>query len=190
MDAVPNIYAGFGGCYALLMPREGTSSITDGADLRARADAPRREDSGSETIRSRDNRRLKAFRAALRGSGPASGEPIAVEGPKLVEEGLRAGLNLDALLVSQTGEKHLERILAAARETEEGISRSHIFRTTDKLFEGVAGTETPQGVAALFRQREWTIENVLRGAALADGSFRGDPPMVVVLAGVQDPGNV
>lgn len=172
------------------MPREGVSSITDRAELRTSGGVRRDTDSGSETIRSRDNRRLKEFRTALRGGGPASGEAIAIEGPKLVEEGLRAGLELEALLVSETGEKHLERIFAAARETDEGIHRSRIFRTTDKLFAGVAGTETPQGVAALFRQREWTFEDVLRGAALPDGSFRGDPAMVVVLAGVQDPGNV
>jgi len=141
-------------------------------------------------IRSRDNKRLKAFRAALRGGGPASGEPVAVEGFKLVEEGLRAGLQLEALLVSETGEKHLQRIFLAARETEEGIPRSRILRTTDKLFAGVAGTETPQGVAALFRQRAWTFEDVIRGAAFPDGSLPGAPALVLVLAGVQDPGNV
>lgn len=172
------------------MPREGTSSITERAELRADLDTPPDARSGSEMIRSRDNRRLKAFRAALRGSGPASGEPIAVEGPKLVEEGLRAGLEMQALLVSETGEKHLERIFVAARESEEGISRSRVFRTTDKLFAGVAGTETPQGVAALFGPKEWTFESVLRGGARPDGSYGGGAPMVIVLAGVQDPGNV
>ncbi|MGH9735354.1 MAG: TrmH family RNA methyltransferase [Candidatus Acidiferrales bacterium] len=172
------------------MLREGIWPITEHGEMRARADARRGTDSGSETIRSRDNRRLKAFRAALRGGGPASDEAIAVEGPKLVEEGLRAGLELQALLVSEAGEKHIERIFAAARESDEGISRSRIFRTTDKLFAGVAGTEKPQGVAALFQPRDWAFENVLRGTSLTDGSYRGEAPMVIVLAGVQDPGNV
>jgi RNA methyltransferase, TrmH family len=146
--------------------------------------------SDAGTIRSRDNRRLKSFRAALRGGGPASGEPIAVEGPKLVEEGLRAGLRLEALLVSENGEKHLDRIFQVARETEGGIPRSQILRTTDRLFASVASTETPQGVAALFHPRERAFEDVLRGVAAPDGSFSGDPALVVVLAGVQDPGNV
>jgi len=172
------------------MPREGISTVTDAAAARVEAGRQRNADPGSEIIRSRDNKRLKTFRAALRGSGPAAGEPIAVEGPKLVEEGLRAGLELDALLVSESGEAHLDRIFAVARETEDGVPRSRIFRTTDKLFAGVAGTETPQGIAALFRQREWAFEDVLRGTALPDGSFRGDPSLVIVLVGVQDPGNV
>jgi RNA methyltransferase, TrmH family len=172
------------------MSREATSSVSERGLARATSDLRRNADAGSEIIRSRDNRRLKAFRAALRGSGPAAGEPIAVEGPKLIEEGLRAGLKVEALLIDEAGEKHLERIFAAARETDEGISRSRIFRTTDKLFAGVAATETPQGVAALFRLREWGFEDLLRGSALPDGSFQGVPAMVVVLAGVQDPGNV
>lgn len=172
------------------MPREGISPVTDTAAERLAADRRPAVDPGSEVIRSRDNKRLKAFRAALRGSGPAHGEPIAVEGPKLVEDGLRAGLELDALLVSETGEKHLDRIFAVARETEDGVPRSRIFRTTDKLFAGVAGTETPQGIATLFRQREWTFDDVLRGAPSPDGAFRGDPALIVVLVGVQDPGNV
>ena len=149
-----------------------------------------RVNSDSEIIRSRDNRRLKLFRAALLGGGPASSEPIAVEGPKLVEEGLRAGLGLESLLVSETGERHLNKIFLAARDTADGISRSRILRTTDRLFAGVSGTEAPQGIAALFRQPRWTFDDLLRGVASADGSFRGDPALVVVLVGVQDPGNV
>ena len=137
-------------------------------------------------ITSRDNKWIKAFRAALRGTGPRTGEPIGVEGPKLVEEALRSGLVAEALLVSEAGERDAARILQAASQSETGIPRSRVLRTTDKLFESVAGTEAPQGVAALFRQREWGLEDVLRGP----GTMRESPPLVAVLAAVQDPGNV
>jgi RNA methyltransferase, TrmH family len=148
----------------------------------ARADA--------DVITSRENKWLKKFRAALRGRGPEQGEPIGLEGPKLIEEAIRAGLEAEALLVSDAGERELEGVLRAASETEPGIPRSGILRTTDKLFAGVAGTETPQGVAGLFRAREWGFEDVLRGPATREGAFRGEPALVVVMAGVQDPGNV
>ncbi len=144
----------------------------------------------SESITSRDNKWLKQFRAALRGTGPAEDEPIAAEGPKLVEEGVRSGLETEALLVSETGERYLERILLAASESDSGVPRSRIFRTSDKLFESVAGTEAPQGVAALFRQREWSFDDVMRGRASFSGAYRGDLPLVMVIAAVQDPGNV
>jgi len=137
-------------------------------------------------ITSRDNKWIKAFRAALRGTGPRSGEPIGVEGPKLVEEALRAGLEAEALLVSESGERDAERILRAASESEAGVPRSRVFHTTDRVFASVAGTDSPQGVAALFRQREWALEDVLRGP----GAMRESAPLVAVIAAVQDPGNV
>jgi TrmH family RNA methyltransferase len=144
----------------------------------------------SDLITSRENRWLKRFRAALRGTGPAEGEPIGVEGPKLVEDALRSGLEAEALLVSESAESALDTILSAASASEAGIPRSHILRTTDKLFATVAGTETPQGVAALFRAPVWEIEDMLRGAADENGARSGDSPLVVVMARVQDPGNV
>jgi TrmH family RNA methyltransferase len=137
-------------------------------------------------ITSRDNKWLKQFRAALRGSGPKSGEPIGVEGPKLVEDALRSGLDAEALLVSESAEGEAATILRAAGETDSGIERSRILRTSDKLFQSVSGTDAPQGIAALFRQREWGLEDVLRGA----GEMRECPPLAIVLAEVQDPGNV
>ena len=143
-----------------------------------------------DVITSRENKWLKMFRTALRGTGPAESEPIGVEGPKLVEDALRSGLQAEALLVSEAGEAGLERILRAASESEAGIPRSRVLRTTEKLFASVAGTETPQGVAALFRQPEWQFDDVVSGVATTDGALRGDAALVVVMAGVQDPGNI
>src|ERR1700689_1489975 len=100
-----------------------------------------------DVITSRDNKWLKQFRSALRGTGPRDGEAIGVEGPKLIEEALRSGLEAEALLVSEAGEREAGRILDAAGDSEAGIPRSRLLRTTNKLFEGVAGTETPQGGA-------------------------------------------
>jgi RNA methyltransferase, TrmH family len=140
----------------------------------------------TDIITSRDNKWLKQFRAALRGTGPRDGEPIGVEGPKMVREALQSGLEAEALLVSEAGEDDAAEILDAASTSETGIPRSRVLRTTNKLFEGVAGTDSPQGVAALFRQRAWGFDDVLCGP----GAMRGSSPLVVVLAAVQDPGNV
>lgn len=148
------------------------------------------ESDSSTILSSRENKWLKKFRAALRGSGPETGAPVAVEGPKLVMEGVRSGLEVEALLVSDAGEAALQEILKAAAGSESGIPRTRIFRTTEKLFSGVAGTETPQGVAALFKTREWTLEDVLHGPASREGAYRGESAMLAVIAGVQDPGNV
>jgi TrmH family RNA methyltransferase len=168
---------------------------------------PRAVDAVAAMITSRDNKWLKMFRAALSGqrlerpspngrsreesrqqkdAGSDAGELLGVEGPKLIEDALRAGLEAEALLVSVSGEGEAQRILRTAGESETGISQSRVFRTTDQLFAAVSGTESPQGVAALFRQRLYGFEDVVRGASAAARTV----PLVIVLAAVQDPGNV
>jgi RNA methyltransferase, TrmH family len=140
----------------------------------------------SDVITSRDNKWLKLFRAALQSAGPREDEPIGVEGPRLVEDALLSGLEADALLLSESGERNAAPILRAASNSETGIARSRILRTTDKLFAGVAGTDAPQGVAALFKQPSWGLDDVLRGV----GAMREGSPLVIVMAELQDPGNV
>jgi len=98
---------------------------------------------------------------------------IGVEGVRLVDEALRSGLEVAAVLVSASGEHHLERLT-----TPLGPAVS-LLRTSDRLFASVADTETPQGIAALVRPHRATFDDVLRGGT----------PLVVVLVGVQDPGN-
>ncbi|MGB6266168.1 MAG: RNA methyltransferase [Candidatus Acidiferrales bacterium] len=141
-----------------------------------------------ERITSKDNRWIKQFRAAFSGAGPAEGEPLALEGPKLVEEAVGAGLKIEALLVSESGQQAYDRILLTARMS--GHAELKTLHTTDKIFAAIAATETPQGIAALVRCRDWSLEDILRGPANSDGAFTGNAPLVVVLAGVQDPGNV
>jgi RNA methyltransferase, TrmH family len=123
-------------------------------------------------ITSRDNRWLKRFRACLGGDEDGDGV-VGVEGVRLVEAALGSGLPVEALLVSDSGERHLARLAASI------ASEMQILRTTDRLFAGIADTQTPQGVAALVRPKVATVEDMLRGVAL-----------VAVLVGVQDPGNV
>jgi RNA methyltransferase, TrmH family len=135
-------------------------------------------------ITSRENKWLKTFRAALQGKGPQAGEPIGVEGPKMVADALRSGLQAEALLLSPFGERDGEQIARAAKQGGREVER--ILRTTDTLFLTVTATDRPQGVAALFRQPAWRIEDVLRGP----GVMRERSPLLIALAAVQDPGNV
>ena len=146
-----------------------------------RVDDGRGGDDTVTTITSKDNRWIKEFRAGLQGSGPSGDEAIPVEGPKLIDDALRAGLEAEALLVSESGEAAAQKILLAASTNDYGIAPSGILRTTDKLFAAVAGTETPQGVAALFRKPSHQLKDLLGADAAA---------LVLVLVGVQDPGNV
>jgi TrmH family RNA methyltransferase len=140
--------------------------------------APRIPDS---VITSRDNRWLKQFRMALRGGIPTESGFVGVEGVRLVEEALRSGCRIDAVLFGDSGERFRERLAPFIARPEIAFP---VLRTTDMLFEGIADTEHPQGVAALVEPRAITFDDLVRVPAEACS------PLLVVLAGVQDPGNV
>jgi RNA methyltransferase, TrmH family len=130
----------------------------------------------SESIDSRENRWLKRFRAALSGDSPTRGEAgeiAGVEGARLVESALHSGVEIPAVLFSDAGAKHLSRLAPQIPAS------ARLLRTSDRLFASASGTETPQGIAALVRPRAAKFDDLVSGMAL-----------VLVLAGLQDPGNV
>ncbi len=143
-----------------------------------------------EPVTSRENRWLKQFRAALAGEPlpahreTASARPtpadresrdqvIGLEGARLVETALRSRTEIIAVLVSDSGTRHLPPLAALIP------SAARILSTTDRLFAHASGTEAPQGIAALIKPRTATFDDLVRGTAL-----------IVVMAGLQDPGNV
>ncbi|HET8924535.1 MAG TPA: RNA methyltransferase [Candidatus Acidoferrum sp.] len=132
-------------------------------------------------LTSRDNRWLKEFRMALRGGLLTEDGYVGVEGARLVEEALRSGCPIRAVLFSESGERHHERLAPLIDRPELAFPT---LRTTDRLFEGLADTEHPQGVAALVKPRETSFDDLVRTPASSCA------PLLVVLAGVQDPGNV
>jgi RNA methyltransferase, TrmH family len=131
-------------------------------------------------LRSRDNRWLKEFRVALRGGVPTADGAIGVEGVRLVEEALTSGGRVEAVLFSDNAERHRERLAPMIGRME---YRFPVLQTTERLFEGIADTEHPQGVAALVVPRKWALEDLLAGSDAGEA-------LILVLAGVQDPGNV
>jgi RNA methyltransferase, TrmH family len=152
--------------------------------MASRSSAPRPSRSASPEsglISSRDNRWLKEFRLALRGGLPSQSGAVGVEGPRLVEEALRSAAPIRAVLFSESGERHRLRLAPYLDRPEVAIP---VLHTTDRLFEGIADTEHPQGVAALVTPRSFSFDDISRP------SVSGAAPLVVVLAGVQDPGNV
>ena len=162
-------------CYPpLSMPAPTKSARSANASA---ASAP----SSSALLTSRDNRWLKTFRIALRGGLPTESGAVGVEGVRLTEEALRSGCKISAVLFSESGERHRERLAPYIARPEIAFP---VLRTTDRLFEGLADTEHPQGVAALVEPRLATFDDLLRTPQSACS------PLLVVLAGVQDPGNV
>jgi TrmH family RNA methyltransferase len=100
-------------------------------------------------------------RAVSRGSLTDDGYAVA-EGAHLLEEALAAKCEIGATIVAESAR----------------VSYPDARVVSDKTFREFASTETPQGVIALVRPPVSTLAQMTRGDAL-----------VVVLDGVQDPGN-
>jgi len=126
-------------------------------------------------VQSKQNSRLKELRRALAQPGRESRSLAGIEGPNLLEEALSAGVRIPTVFVAQ-GEERLLEGLALPAETE-------VLLLSRELLDSALATETPQPVAALVEPPDWSWADVLSDTNKA-------APLIVVLAGLQDPGNL
>jgi len=125
----------------------------------------------AETITSATNPLIKDVRRAIaRGSLTEEGWCVA-ETFHLLEEALRSDCEVKAVLAA-------ESVRSAAESHVRRLHNVKVAVLPDTLFQTISGTETAQGVMALVRPPEWKLEQLFRGC-----------PLVVVLDGLQDPGN-
>ena len=124
-----------------------------------------------ETITSAANPLLKDVRrASAHGSLTAGGWCIA-ENLHLLEEALRSPCEVKAVLAAESKRSTVEAYGRRLADTK-------VVVLPDALFAGIASTETSQGVMALVKPPGWTLDQLFRSR-----------PLVVVLDGLQDPGN-
>jgi RNA methyltransferase, TrmH family len=127
------------------------------------------------SIEGRSNRLVKELRKAFATSQPTPEGWIAIEGPRVVEEAIRSGLKFRAVFFSASSQPRAGRLLPQIEAHAETIV------LPDKLFSSAVPTETPQGVAALVRVRNFSFDDVLARASIGP---------IMVIAGLQDPGNL
>jgi len=126
-------------------------------------------------IEGRHNPLVKELRQAFtRGERTPSGD-CAIEGLRIVEEAIRSGLRFRGVFFRESAQNLAERLLPQIG------SHVETLLIPDKLFDSVVGTETPQGVAALVRLKEFSLEDVLQRVQVGP---------VVLVVGLQDPGNL
>jgi TrmH family RNA methyltransferase len=126
-------------------------------------------------VQSKQNVRLKELRRALAHPGALASGLAGIEGPHLLLEAQRAGLRVACVFVAQ-GFEHLLGELALPPQTE-------VLLVPRELLDSALSTEAPQPVAALVEPPAWNWANIFPGPAKA-------APLIVVLAGLQDPGNL
>ncbi|MCU1312072.1 MAG: tRNA/rRNA methyltransferase (SpoU) [Candidatus Angelobacter sp.] len=126
-------------------------------------------------VQSRQNPTIKSLRRAFSHGELTEDGCCAIESVKIVEEAIRSNLRFHAIVFSESGaaSKISEKLLAELPANIEALV------VPDDVFKSAVDTESPQGVAALVFPPGFEISEVI-----APGS------LVVVAAGIQDPGNL
>jgi TrmH family RNA methyltransferase len=126
-------------------------------------------------IEGRHNALVKELRQAFGRSERTEAGDVAIEGLRIAEEAIRSGLKFRAFFFRESAQGLAERLLPQIG------SHVETLLLPDKIFDAAVPSETPQGVAALVRLREFSLDDILERMQVG-------PLMVVV--GLQDPGNL
>src|SRR5271154_6264306 len=128
-------------------------------------------------IEGRHNPLVKQLRQAFSRSELTEAGDCAIEGLRILEEAIRSGLRFSAVFFRESAPDRAERLLPQIGAQVETLL------LPDKLFDSLVPSESPQGVAALVRLKEFSLADIIEQERLQIGP-------IVVLAGLQDPGNL
>ena len=125
-------------------------------------------------VSSRQNALLKELRRAFIRGEPIADGYIAAEGLHVVEEAIRSGLRVRAVVFSHAARSVADRLLPQLASNVEALL------VPNAIFASVVSTENPQGVAALVKLRQHSLQEVIQA----------NDALVGVCVGLQDPGNL
>ena len=155
----------------------------------------KKQDIPSQVISSLSNNTMKHVKGLLLRKYREENHQFIVEGRKMVSEALSSGHTVDMLVFSETGagrkagEDGLRTDDAGTEEPASipdpllsvAMKKEIPCRiTTDRIFKTISDTQTPQGVLAVVKEKEYNLEKVI-------GQTTG---FLVLLDGVRDPGNL
>jgi RNA methyltransferase, TrmH family len=126
-------------------------------------------------IEGRHNPLVKQLRQAFSHSELTNSGDCAIEGMRILEEAIRSGLRFSSVFFRESAEDRASRLLPQIGAQVETLL------LPDKLFDSLVPSESPQGVAALVRLKQFSLEDVTERLQVGP---------LVVLAGLQDAGNL
>jgi RNA methyltransferase, TrmH family len=126
-------------------------------------------------IEGRHNPLVKQLRQAFSRSELTDAGDCAIEGLRILEEAIRSGLRFSSVFFRESAPAAAERLLPQIGAQVETLL------LPDKLFDSLVPSESPQGVAALVRLKQFSLEDVTERMQVGP---------IIVLAGLQDPGNL
>ncbi|SEF80592.1 RNA methyltransferase, TrmH family [Eubacterium ruminantium] len=76
------------------------------------------------------------------------------------------------------------------KAAEESVESEQVHMVSDTCMKKMSDTETPQGVLAVVRASNYTLEDILIDNNESDGKSSAKAPLLLVLEKLQDPGNM
>src|ERR1700678_396395 len=128
-------------------------------------------------IEGRHNPLVKQLRQAFAHAELTEAGDCAIEGLRILEEAIRSGLRFSAVFFRESARDRADRLLPQIG------SQVETLLLPDKLFDSLVPSESPQGVAALVRLKEFSLDDLVEKERLQVGP-------IIALAGLQDPGNL
>jgi RNA methyltransferase, TrmH family len=147
-----------------------------------------------ERISSRQNAIVKRFRELARASRPVkangSADPSAraghatevlLDGEHLVQEALRCDIPIE---IAAFADRQLDNVLSPVARIAKDVRKrgGRVLKVSDQVLAAMSPVQHPSGVVAIARARPADVRVVMATVT--------DLPLVLVLAGLQDPGNV
>jgi TrmH family RNA methyltransferase len=130
--------------------------------------------SSPRVIESPQNSLIKQIRRTIRSGELLVDGFVILETPRLVEDALASGSEICKTLVSADANQRARSVIAKLPHDTE------VYEIPPGVFSSLASTETAQGILALARAPEWKEADL----------FHGGAPFVLIVASVQDPGNL
>ncbi len=126
-------------------------------------------------IEGRHNPLVKQLRQAFSRAELTPTGDCAVEGLRILEEAIRSGLRFSVVFFRESTQDLAQRLLPQIGAQVETLL------LPDKLFDSLVPSDSPQGVAALVRFKEFSLDDLTERLHVGP---------IIALAGLQDPGNL
>lgn len=129
-------------------------------------------------ITAQNNPKIKYIRKLAQRNFRKKERKLVVEGVRLLEEALTSSWHTECLFYTADAVQSERGVRLLETAKSKGVE---VYQVTDAIMAELADTETPQGALAVMWQPDYTSADVLP---------LGQQPLVVVVDGVQDPGNL
>jgi TrmH family RNA methyltransferase len=118
---------------------------------------------------------VRRVRRMLRAGELSDGGAVLLETARMVEDALAGGVPISSLLVRANVKARFESLFARLP------AETLLYEVAPAVFDTLVTTETSPGLLALAEQPSWSDVDLFPP---------GSPALILVLAGVQDPGNL